>query len=159
MLQPAEIVIAPNLFHLIVEEEQREHILANVAKNITPGGRFILTFFNEPVIPEEKKLTGEKTIGDLLVHRYSECRIITGKVCAPGKITWYFEAVYSKKVIWTCREDFLCRYDTAEYVKRRLPGFGFAVEEIYGDYRKTVYQEQGKFTALIVIARALKTAR
>ena len=95
MLQPAEIVIAPNLFHLIVEEEQREHILANVAKNITPGGRFILTFFNEPVIPEEKKLTGEKTIGDLLVRRYSECKIKTGKACSLGNVTWYFEAVYS----------------------------------------------------------------
>jgi SAM-dependent methyltransferase len=159
LLQPAEIIIAPNLFHLIVEEEQRERILANVAKNLTPAGRFILTFFNQPVIPEEKKLTGEKTIGDLLVRRYSECNIITGKACPLGKVTWHFEAVYNKKVIWTCREDFLCRYDTAEYVKQLLPMFGFAVEEIYGDYRKAAYQEHGKFTALVVMARAAKTLR
>ena len=155
LLTPADLIIAPNLLHLVVKEKQRRAILQNIKKNIIQGGKVILTFFNQKEVnAEEKKLTAERQIGDVLYRRYSELAPVKNKRLTLSLITWHFEVVYNGLVVKKCKEEFLCRYDTEKYVTKLLTKNGFSVEDIYSDYKLSPYSKELMTDNLIIVAKA-----
>ncbi len=149
-----DLVIAPNLFPLIPEEDQRLEILLAAKRNLNPKGIFICTFFSKNMYAnKEKKLTGEQYIGERHYKQYTEYKIENHEDNNIFSVEWTFEIATNGIQDDSCYERFLCSCDTIDEVRSLMKRTGFKIVNEFSNYDKATYEEEKNDGQIIIIAK------
>ncbi len=150
-----DCVIISNVMPYIHNDRERIDMLKMTKRIIKPGGKLLATFFTTPMaLSATKHFDGERQVGDTIVKRYSEYKVLPGrKPYSLVRINWFFDFYRGRKLTERIKEEFICRCDKPGNVESLVSKSGWEIESVFANYDRLPLDKDSNAEFMIVTAK------